>query len=153
MLFLRLMRNLSRPEKILDVENTPMDFRKKQIIGTQIDSNYVQIIRAKGYDHNYVFPNDRKLKKIAMLHSEESGITMSVYSDLCGLQVYSGNFLNGVIGKNGIKYEERSGICFETQYYPNACNEEQFPSSILKAGETYKSRTIYQFTNCKKEEI
>ena len=130
-----------------------MDFRKKQIIGTRIDSNYVQVVRAKGYDHNYVFPNDRKLKKMAMLHSEESGITMSVYSDLCGLQVYSGNYLDGVIGKNGMKYEKRSGICFETQYYPNACNEEQFPSSILKAGETYRSRTIYQFTNCKKEEI
>ena len=151
--FLEIDEEFIPTGKILEVENTPMDFRKKQITGTRIDSNYVQVVRAKGYDHNYVFPNDRKLKKMAMLHSEESGITMSVYSDLCGLQVYSGNYLDGVIGKNGMKYEKRSGICFETQYYPNACNEEQFPSSILKAGETYKSRTIYQFTNCKKEEI
>lgn len=151
--FLEIDEEFIPTGKILEVENTPMDFRKKQIIGSQIDSNYVQVTRAKGYDHNYVFPNDRKLKKMAMLHSEESGITMSVYSDLCGLQVYSGNFLDGVIGKNGIKQEPRSGICFETQYYPNACNEEQFPSSILKAGETYKSRTIYQFTNSVKKGI
>lgn len=86
---------------------------------------------------------------MAKLYSEDSGITMTVYSDLCGMQLYTGNFLDGVVGKGGTRYEEKAGICFETQYYPNACNVDRFPSSILKAGKTYKSRTIYQFANLK----
>lgn len=85
-----------------------------------------------------------KLKKMAKLYCDESGITMIVYSDLCGMQLYTGNFLDGVVGKGGIRYEEKVGICFETQYYPNACNEDHFPSSVLKAGQVYKSRTIYE---------
>jgi len=142
--FLEIDEDFVPTGNILNVENTPMDFRIKKIIGKQIDYNDVQIRRAKGYDHNYVFTNDGKLKKMAKLYCDESGITMTVYSDLCGMQLYTGNFLDGVVGKGGTRYEEKAGICFETQYYPNACNEEHFPSSVLKAGQTYKSRTIYE---------
>lgn len=92
---------------ILNVENTPMDFRTKKIIGKQIDYSDIQISRAKGYDQNYVFTNDGKLKKMAKLYCDESGITMIVYSDLCGMQLYTGNFLDGVVGKGGIRYEEK----------------------------------------------
>ncbi|MCI5588157.1 MAG: galactose mutarotase [Lachnospiraceae bacterium] len=142
--FLEIDEDFVPTGNILNVENTPMDFRIKKIIGKQIDYNDVQIRRAKGYDHNYVFTNDGKLKKMAKLYCDESGITMTVYSDLCGMQLYTGNFLDGVVGKGGTRYEEKAGICFETQYYPNACNEEHFPSNVLKAGQTYKSRTIYE---------
>ena len=147
--FLEIDEEFIPTGEILNVENTPMDFRTKKIIGKQIDYSDIQISRAKGYDHNYVFANDGKLKKMAKLYSEDSGITMTVYSDLCGMQLYTGNFLDGVVGKGGTRYEEKAGICFETQYYPNACNVDRFPSSILKAGKTYKSRTIYQFANLK----
>ena len=70
---------------------------------------------------------------------------MDVYSDLCGLQFYTGNFLNGQIGKDGAVYKKRSGVCFETQFYPNSCNTSEFPSCILPAYKVFKSRTIYHF--------
>lgn len=144
--FLEIDEELLPTGRILDVNNTPMDFCSQKVIGEQIDYSNIQISLANGYDHNYVFINDGKLKKMAKLYSEESGINMTVYSDLCGMQLYTGNFLEGVVGKGGITYEEKAGVCFETQYYPNACNEEHFPSSVLKAGQVYKSRTIYEFT-------
>ena len=86
------------------------------------------------------------MKKVAKLYSPESGIGMEVYTDLCGLQIYSGNFLQGEAGKNGVLYPKHAGICFETQFYPNACKEPSFPSSILPAGKVFRSRTIYKFT-------
>ena len=88
---------------------------------------------------------DRKIKRMAKLYAPETGIAMTVYSDLCGLQVYSGNFLNGEIGKGGAVYKERSGICFETQFYPNSCNEKAFPSCVFKAGEVFETITVYKF--------
>lgn len=112
--------------KMTSNETTPMDFLTKKTIGEQINYSDTQISRAKGYDHNYVFANDGKLKKMAKLYCAESGISMTVYSDLCGMQLYTGNFLDGVVGKGCTRYEEKAGICFETQYYLNACNEEDF---------------------------
>ena len=70
---------------------------------------------------------------------------MTVYSDLCGLQVYSGNYFNGNPGKDGAVYQRNGGMCLETQFFPNACNEEKFPSSIRKANERFTSRTVYHF--------
>ena len=85
------------------------------------------------------------LKKVAKLYAADSGIAMTVFSDMCGLQIYSGNFLNGEIGKDGAVYDKNSGICLETQFYPNACNEKKFPSPLLDAGKKFTSRTVYQF--------
>ena len=69
---------------------------------------------------------------MAKLYSEDSGITMTVYSDLCGMQLYTGNFLDGVVGKGGTRYEEKAGICFETQYYPNAVMWTVFRAVFLR---------------------
>ena len=77
--------------------------------------------------------------------SQESGITMEVYTDLPGVQIYAGNFLDQEVGKNGVVYRKRQGICFETQHYPDAINHENFPSPILRAGEIYQTRTVYRF--------
>lgn len=132
--------------KYVDVENTPMDFRKKKEIGRDIENGYYLLKLAGGYDHNYVFPNDGKLKKLARAYSYESGIAMGIYSDLCGLQLYTGNFLDNQKGKEDAIYKKRNGVCFETQYFPNACNEPKFPSSIFKKNKQYKSRTMYEFT-------
>lgn len=131
--------------KIIDISDTPFDFRKSKQIGKDIDADNSQIKIAGGYDHNYIFPNDRKTRKVAKLYGADSGIRMDVYSDLCGLQVYTGNYLNGQIGKDGAIYNKRSGVCFETQFYPNSCNNPEFPSCILPAYKIFKSRTAYQF--------
>lgn len=131
--------------EIRSVTSTPMDFQNRKQIGKNMDSDYRPLKITGGYDHNYVFPDDRKLRKVAKLYGEYSGITMEVFSDLCGLQVYSGNHVGGQKGKEGVVYVGKGGICFETQFYPNACNEPKFPSCILPAGEMFQSRTIYQF--------
>ncbi|MCI8327282.1 MAG: galactose mutarotase [Lachnospiraceae bacterium] len=131
--------------RILGVADTPFDFRQKKQIGKDIDAEHLLLRIARGYDHSYVFANDRKLKKVAKLYGANSGIMMEVFSDLCGLQVYTGNFLNGQKGKDGAVYEQRSGVCFETQFYPNSCKEPKFPSSVLPAHEVFKSKTVYQF--------
>lgn len=131
--------------EITPVVGTPMDFRTAKVIGKEIDAEYLPLQIAGGYDHNYCFTNNSVLKPVAKLYSPESGIFMKVSSDLCGMQVYSGNFLDGKKGKEGAVYERRAGICFETQFYPNSCKEPKFPSSVLQAGKVFRSRTIYQF--------
>lgn len=143
--FLKTDKELIPTGEIVDVTGTPMDFRQEKIIGKDIESEYLPLQYAGGYDHNYVFENDRVLKKVAKLKGEKSGIAMTVLSDLCGMQIYTGNFLNGEVGKNGAVYEKNSGICFETQFFPNACNEMTFPSPLLGAKKKFTSRTIYKF--------
>ena len=143
--FLSIDKEMIPTGDIVDVSNTPMDFRIKKKIGLDIDSKYLPMKYAGGYDHNYIFKNDRVLKKVAKLYSSSSGINMTVLSDLCGLQIYTGNFLSGQAGKTGSKYNKHSGICLETQFYPNSCNDKRFPNPILEAGKEFVSRTVYQF--------
>ena len=131
--------------EIFSVQGTPMDFRLKKAVGRDIDSEYEQLKLAGGYDHNYIFKNDRELKLVAKLYGNDSGIIMSIFSDLCGMQVYSGNFLEGEKGKDGTTYGRRSGICFETQFYPNSCKDKRFPSCMVLAENMFHSRTIYRF--------
>ena len=83
--------------------------------------------------------------KVAELFSDKSGISMEAMTDLPGMQVYSANFLENKKGKSGAVYNHRAGICFETQYFPNACNEKNFKSSIIGAGEEYRSTTVFKF--------
>ena len=131
---------------IWPVEGTPMDFTKGKVIGEELASDYHQMRLVKGYDHNFVIDGwDQTLRKIAEVEGEQSGITMKVYTDLPGVQFYTGNFLEGVRGKRNMIYHDNSGFCLETQYYPNAANEESFPSPVLKKGEKYDTTTIYQF--------
>lgn len=143
--YLNIDEELIPTGEVIDVTNTPMDFRQRKKIGKDIECDYLPLQYARGYDHNYVFENDRVLKKVAKLYAANSGIVMTVLSDLCGLQIYSGNFLNGEIGKGGAVYNKNSGMCLETQFYPNACNEKKFPSPLLKARKKFTSRTVYQF--------
>ncbi len=133
--------------EIRDVTGTPMDFREFRQVGEEIDSDYIPLRQAGGYDHNYCLSGkDNGLTLAAELWEEESGRYMQVYTDLPGMQLYTGNFIQGdERGKEGCCYFRRGGICFETQYYPNACNIPAFPSDIFKAGEAYHSTTIYRF--------
>ena len=143
--FLLTDENLLPTGEIAPVEGTPMDFRTMHTVGERIDADYEPLRLAGGYDHNYNLPNDGKQKKAAWIRSPKTGIAMEVYTDLCGMQVYTGNFLNDRKGKNGVVHGKREGICFETQFYPNSCNEPSFPSSIFKAGEVLETATTYRF--------
>ena len=130
-----------------EVANTPMDFRTLKRIGDNIDDNYEPLNQAGGYDHNYVLDiSQDEVMKVAELEDERSGRVMEVFTDCPGIQFYTSNMLTSVEnGKDGATYGKRTGVCFETQHFPNACNTKSFPSSVLKAGEAYEFVTIYKF--------
>lgn len=127
--------------EMYSVEGTPMDFRVPKPIGRDIDANYEALKLQGGYDHYYeVFCNP-----CAVLSDPDSGRTMSVVTDCPGIQLYAGNYMN-VIGKNGTCYPDRSGVCLETQFAPDAINHPKWMQPITKAGEHYHSETEYIFT-------
>lgn len=134
--------------ELRNVEGTPMDFRTLKRIGEDIDSDYEPLRQAGGYDHNYVLNNNSgEVEKVAELVDETTGRVMEVFTNKPGLQFYTSNMLTPVEnGKDGATYDRRAGVCFETQYFPNACNIKTFPSSILKAGQEYEFATIYKFS-------
>lgn len=131
--------------EIMDVAGTPMDFRNGRVIGDEIDSDFEAIRLGKGYDHNWVLKNDGKFGKVAETAAHESGIVMDVYTDLPGIQVYTGNFLDQETGKDGAVYPRRAAVCFETQYFPDAVHHENFPGPVCKAGQAYHTVTAYRF--------
>ena len=131
--------------EIVSVEGTPMDFRTKKTVGRDIEEDYEPLVVAGGYDHNWCLNNQGEYKKVIELSTDISGLKMEVYTDLPGVQIYSGNFLVEEHGKQDIVYKHRQGICFETQHYPDAINHENFPSPVCKAKEVYKTRTTYLF--------
>lgn len=131
--------------EIVPVEGTPMDFRVKKTVGRDIEESYEALVFGKGYDHNWCLNNQGKFVKVAEMSSELSGITMEVYTDLPGVQIYTGNYIFAETGKGGVIYKQRQGMCFETQYYPDAINHDNFPSPVCKAGEVYQTRTTYKF--------
>lgn len=131
--------------KIRQVENTPMDFRQKKTIGAEINAEYEAVILGRGYDHNWCLNNDGKFAKVAELTSEESGITMEVYTDLPGVQIYTANYVENETGKDGVVYEKRQGVCFETQYYPDALHHENFQSPVFGKEKLYRTTTAFKF--------
>lgn len=134
--------------EILPVTGTPMDFTTPHLIGQDIDNyDYIQLKNGNGYDHNWVLDTNGDIEQIAaVLYSPASGIVMNVYTTEPGVQVYTGNFLDGTVtGKGGIIYPQRGAICLETQHYPDSPNKPEFPSTLLRPGEKYESHTIYAF--------
>ena len=130
---------------ISDVESTPFDFREPTSISSHINENHKQLINGSGYDHNYILNRDDENSPVAELYSMESGIKLTVSTTKPGMQLYTGNRLSSVRGKTG-KYEARSGLCLETQHFPDAINHKHFPSVILKKGERYMHQTVYAFS-------
>jgi aldose 1-epimerase len=132
----------------IPVEGTPMDFRTMHRIGDRIgETGYEQIVNGSGYDHNWVLDTAGDDSKVAAtVYCEQTGIALDVYTDEPGVQVYTGNFLDGSItGKAGKVYGRRSGICLETQHYPDSPNRPEWPSVVLRPGETYTSHCVYAF--------
>lgn len=125
-----------------------MDFRQLTAIGARIDDKYDQLIWGRGYDHNYIIPDwqkDGKLRKAAYAESDKTGITMTTYTTLPGVQLYTANYqCYAIKGKDGIAYGPRSGFCLETQYFPNSLEHAHFPQPILLKGEVYKAKTVYK---------
>lgn len=133
--------------EIKNVENTPMDFRKLKAIGENINDSDEQIEFGQGYDHNWILNSNGDLNVLsAKLVDELTGRVMEMYTTNIGVQIYSGNFLDGnEIGKENTAYKRRSGICLETQFVPNAINDVSFESTLLKANDEYRHTTIYKF--------
>ena len=131
--------------EITPVEGTPMDFRTKKAIGKEIETDYEALNFGKGYDHNWVLNNKGEFAKVAEMSSEESGITMEVYTDLPGMQLYTGNFIVDAKGKGGAHYHKRQAACFETQFFPDAIHKENFAGPVCEKGETYETTTMYKF--------
>ncbi len=134
--------------EIADVENTPMDFRTAKVIGEHIEDRDEQLGYGKGYDHNWVLRGSAgQVRKIAELYEPASGRLMTMFSDQPGLQFYSGNFLDGTAkGKGDISYQHRTGLCLESQAFPDAPNKPHFPPVTLRPGQVYRQTTIYQFS-------
>jgi aldose 1-epimerase len=129
------------------VEGTPFDFTGRKQVGQDIEADDEQIHNGNGYDHNWVLNTNGDIAQPAVvLESIETGISLTVYTDEPGIQVYTGNFLDGTVqGKHDITYQQRVGICLETQKYPDTPNKPEWPSAVLRPGETYSSHTIFQF--------
>jgi aldose 1-epimerase len=127
--------------ELKEVEGSAMDFRTPAAIGARI----AQV--EGGYDHNYVLNNtDGNIRLVAKVIEPETGRSMEVYTDQPGIQFYSGNFLDGSnIGKGGKPYKKHFGFCLETQHFPDSPNHENFPTTILRPGEKYKTQTVYKF--------
>jgi aldose 1-epimerase len=134
--------------QLVDVVNTPMDFRTPTAIGERINNSFEQLTFGKGYDHNWVLRgNPGQMRKAVELYEPKSGRLMTVYTDQAGMQFYTGNFLDGTAhGKNGIAYQRRTGLCLEAQAFPDTPNKPQFPSVTLRPGQAYHQTTIYQFS-------
>ncbi len=135
--------------EIIPVTGTPMDFTGFRLIGERInETDYEQIRNGNGYDHNWVLDTNGDVTvSAATLRSPSTGIVLNVFTDEPGIQVYSGNFLDGTItGKGDKVYNQRTGICLETQHYPDSPNKPEWPSTVLRPGETYKSHTVFAFS-------
>ncbi|HKG48690.1 MAG TPA: aldose epimerase family protein [Pyrinomonadaceae bacterium] len=131
------------------VAGTPFDFLKATAIGARIEQDEEQLKLGRGYDHTFVIDGrPGMLRQAATAYEQTSGRVMQVWTTEPGMQLYTGNFLDGTLtGKSGKTYPRRSGFCFETQHYPDSPNQPSFPTTTLKQGQTYKSTTIYRFSS------
>ncbi|MCR4953489.1 MAG: galactose mutarotase [Treponema sp.] len=138
--------------KLLDVEGTAFDFTKEKEIGAEIKDT------GMGYDHCYVTEmydtnnpqcavplSDSDLVEFAVVKDKKSGHEMSVFTNMPGCQFYTGNFIKGILGKNGVIYQNHDAYCLETQCFPDSPNKKEFPSCILEPGQVMKAKTVYSF--------
>ena len=131
--------------EVRPVEGTAFDFRTPKRIGKDIHADDVQLKQCRGYDHNFCVNGESgKLRLVAKAADEKSGRKLEVYSDLPGVQLYTGNFMNGEAGKGGVPLQQHYGFCLETQYYPDTPNHPDFPQCTFGAGEKFESLTIFK---------
>lgn len=151
--FLPVDKTLIPTGELKLVVNTVFDFTKSMKIGARInDSSDIQIKYGGGYDHAWIINASNteggQLPLAATVNEPLSGRKMEVFTTEPAIQFYTGNFLDGtIIGKNNVIYNRRTGLCLETEHYPDAPNQPKFPTTVLKAGETYRTTTVYKFSN------
>ncbi|MBC7575884.1 MAG: galactose mutarotase [Tardiphaga sp.] len=145
--FLAIDENrIPQPGPPRDVTGTPFDFREAQGIGARINDPDEQLRRGRGYDHNFCLREASGLRLAARVEAPRFGRTMEVHTNQPGLQVYSGNYLDGsVIGKYGRRYQQYDALCLEPQNWPDAPNRPDFPSSRLDPGDSYRNHSVYRF--------
>lgn len=134
--------------ELASVEDTPMDFREPKELGRDIESEFEALDYGCGYDHCFAVDNwaEDTLQKVGELYGPQSGIVMGVYSTQVGVQVYSGNFLQGLAeGKSGSSYNNREGVAIECQGFPDAPNHPEFPSARLDVAQRYDQTIVYKF--------
>ena len=133
--------------ELAPVAGTPFDFRRPTVIGSQIGRASEQLTAGGGFDHNFVLRGAAgTLRPAARLRDPGSGRVLEIRTTEPGLQFYSGNFLDGTLtGKGGHVYGHRTGLCLETQHFPDSPNEPRWPSTVLRPGETFRSRTVWAF--------
>jgi aldose 1-epimerase len=127
--------------EIAPVEGTPFDFRAETRIGARID----RVGGRGGYDHNFAL-DGRGLRRAARLTEPRSGRALEVHTTQPAVLLYTGNSLDGVPGRGGVRYERRHGLCLETQHFPDSPNHPEFPSTVLRPGEAYDETVIYRFS-------
>ena len=134
--------------KIVAVTGTPFDFKKSTTVGARVNENNEQLKNGKGYDHNFVLNKHDMNTPVAKVKGDKSGIVMEVYTEEPGLQFYSGNFMHSKNSmKAGKKDDYRTAFAMETQHFPDSPNQPQFPSTVLKPGQTYKTESCYKFSS------
>lgn len=131
--------------EIVSVEETPFNFKKNKTLGEKFKSSHPQITMFGGFDHNIVL-NGRGYRKVACLKGYKSGVSMEVYTDRIGIQLYTGNMIDeNRICKDKVVYSKHSGLCLETQVFPNSMKYPHFPDGILRKNEKYSTVTVYKF--------
>lgn len=145
--YLRVGEDCAPDGEILPVAGSPMDFRTAHTVGEHIEDEDRQLMICRGYDHNWNIDHyGEGVRLCAELTGKSGRRTLKVYSDLPGLQMYSGNYLDGSeTGKNGVRYRFREALCLEPQFYPNASHYKHFPSPFLKAGELFDHTIVLEF--------
>jgi aldose 1-epimerase len=141
-------KNLIPTGELRPVKGTPLDFTTPTKIGAHIDDNYDQLVLGHGYDHNFVTNHKgNSLDLAARVYEPTSGRVLEVSTTQPGIQFYTGNFLDGTItGKQAHVYKRRYGFCLETQHFPDSPNHPEFPSTILRPGETFHEKTVFKFS-------
>src|SRR5580658_56366 len=134
--------------EIRSVKGTPFDFTTATAIGARIDQEDQQLKLGHGYDHNWVLSSEpRALSLAAQAYDPHSGRMLEVLTTEPGIQFYTGNFLDGIQGRNGKVYNRRYAFCLETQHFPDSPNHPNFPSTVLKPGQRFESTTVYKFSS------
>ncbi|MGL4399435.1 MAG: aldose epimerase family protein [Luteolibacter sp.] len=130
----------------VSVAGTPMDFTHPTVIGERVDSDFEPLKFAGGYDHAWVLEKSDGVRLAARVKDPKTGRVMEVFTNQPAVQFYGGNFLGGAMGKGGVMYAKRSALCLETEGFPDAPNHANFPSAVLRPGETYRHTMIHKFT-------
>lgn len=140
--------------EIASVAGTPLDLHEPKALRLGVESDFPPIVGAKGYDHNFVLPKSNastegfisETRKVATLTADKTGIACDVWTDTPGIQIYSGNYIGGEVGKGNHTYQDWDAVCLETQFFPNAANIASFDQPVFGPERPYKSQTVYAFS-------